>query len=1013
MAAPPGECEAFASTSLYTPLDWLLVRAPLLPAAPRLDVTNSNRRDEPGQERTLDTLVQEDSLLPRDARLRRALAVGSPDLLSALARSCPTSREATNLRRKLRRYLIRMSTRPTPYGLFAGVAMACWGSVTDLTFGSSPPRTRTRPDMQWLITFVRALEARAEIRSELRFFTNPSVLVYAGRAYIAEQAPRTDSHPAATVSMRATGVVRRALMAARHPISHRDLLNELRSRTYGATSEQIAQLITQLWEQTFLLTDLRPPLTTNSPAQYVVDRLADIPAARDDLAQLEALLEAMNGWDRLEAEESIGAYGAITAQAARAHKPNAGETLLQTDMAFVLSGRHVARTVGQEVARAAELLLTLTPFPTGCPYLHRYRQAFVSRYGHEHEVPLLEMLHPSLGLGPPSEDAYGSEENRVATDLRRKALQDLAVSALRQRRLVVQLTEDTVARLRTSTLSPTSVPISLDLSVFVAAASAAAIDAGEFRVIIGPNIGAPAAGRNLGRFADLLGPEAAEALDRAARAEEVHAPHRLRAELVYLPERFRSANVVVRPPVRSHEIVVGTSPGVPSQKVVPLDELVVGVRAGCFYVRWLRNDVEIIACSGHMLNTVNAPAACRFLDEASRDGLAQLSAFDWGPVAGFPFLPRVEMGRIVLALAQWRIETSMRSTELPTRSPNMFGPALAQWREHWDVPQHVYLSVGDKRLLLNLEDPMQGEELRIELARLQEGTSLVLQEALPSHEQAWAAGPGGPLITEFMVPLVLTQSDVAIRQMQSVGSVTARPLDPEKRKRPPGSDWLFVKLYCPSDSEEDVIVGPLRSFCAFARTAGLADDWFFIRYADPDSHLRVRFHGTPETLVRELFPQLCAWATRLISDGLCLRFCFDTYDRETGRYGGDLATEAAETLFGADSRAAVELLELVRHASSDIDRTTLAVLSIDDLLAGLGIREDGRAQWYRSQAEARHVTGLEYRRRNKALRALLGRPTANCQPRPGDGCGLECSRPGATRSRLWLSVLLLSSQPEN
>jgi lantibiotic biosynthesis protein len=52
----------------------------------------------------------------------------------------------------------------------------------------------------------------------------------------------------------------------------------------------------------------------------------------------------------------------------------------------------------------------------------------------------------------------------------------------------------------------------------------------------------------------------------------------------------------------------------------------------------------------------------------------------------------------------------------------------------------------------------------------------------------------------------------------------------------------------------------------------------------------------------------------------------------------------------------------------------LAVLSIDDLLAGLGLTEADRLEWYRDRVASRHETGPEYRQRIGPLRSLLGDP---------------------------------------
>jgi len=177
-----------------------------------------------------------------------------------------------------------------------------------------------------------------------------------------------------------------------------------------------------------------------------------------------------------------------------------------------------------------------------------------------------------------------------------------------------------ISRLETWNPDYDAAPLSLDLNVLIGARSAAAIDRGDFILVVGPNLGASSAGRNLGRFADLLAPEGKDALERVAAAEQAHAPERLWAEAVYVPANFRLANVVVRPAVRDYEIALGVTPGVAYSRVVPLDELVVGVEQGRFCVRLPAAGKRVNFSAGHMLNTYNAPAAIRFLSELSNDG---------------------------------------------------------------------------------------------------------------------------------------------------------------------------------------------------------------------------------------------------------------------------------------------------------------------------------------------------------------------------------------------------------
>ena len=292
----------------------------------------------------------------------------------------------------------------------------------------------------------------------------------------------------------------------------------------------------------------------------------------------------------------------------------------------------------------------------------------------------------------------------------------------------------------------------------------------------------------------------------------------------------------------------------------------------------------------------------------------------------------------------------------------------------------MYLSLGDNRLLLDLENAAQTEELRSELRRVSVDAPLVLQEALPSCDHAWVPGPGGGFIAELVVPLVLKDNGSAAASerpsLPRADILVANPggLRAGDRVCPPGSDWLFAKLYCPRAFQDDLLVGPVSEFCEGALVAAAANDWFFIRYADPHSHLRLRFRGPPEQLVRCLIPQLCSWADDLIKKELCSRLCLDTYDREIERYGGAAAIASAEAIFAADSSAVLELLRLGRTGLLDVDMTTLAVLSVDDLLFSLGASEDDRLECYRNATPSKRTAGSEYREFKATLRSLLSDP---------------------------------------
>ena len=283
----------------------------------------------------------------------------------------------------------------------------------------------------------------------------------------------------------------------------------------------------------------------------------------------------------------------------------------------------------------------------------------------------------------------------------------------------------------------------------------------------------------------------------------------------------------------------------------------------------------------------------------------------------------------------------------------------------------MQLGGGDRRLLLDLDDPAQLGQVGDELGR---GRPVTVHEAMPGPGDAWLPGPGGRYLTELVVPLRVAAPRGSPAPGNGRRSRAPAPLVPrDVRLRPPGSEWLYLKLYGPREDEDELLAGPVRELAEAAAEDGLASGWFFVRYGDPDPHLRLRFRGEPGRLTGELLPRLCEWAGGLVAAGSCDRFAVDTYEREVERYGGPEGMAAAEELFVADGRCVAGLLGCLRGGLG-LDRVGLAVVSVDDLLDALGLDPRRRLEWCGGRVADRRASGPEHRRRKATLRPLLADP---------------------------------------
>jgi thiopeptide-type bacteriocin biosynthesis protein len=464
-------------------------------------------------------------------------------------------------------------------------------------------------------------------------------------------------------------------------------------------------------------------------------------------------------------------------------------------------------------------------------------------------------------------------------------------------------------------------------------------------------------------------------------AEEELRPGAAFAEIVHLPAG-RVGNILARPVLREYEIPFLGRSGADDEKQIPLDDLVVSVSGDRIRLRSRRLDREVIPRLTTAHNTTGESLGVyRFLAALSQ-GLGM--QWDWGPLESTPFLPRVVSGRLVLARARWRVSAAEMKTVIASVGAKRFR-AAQRFREKHKMPRHVVLTDSDHELLLDFDNALALDAV-VELVRNRE--DFVLTELYPAPDQLCAEGPEGRFFHELVVPFT--------KRGPAAAEVTAAPKQPAlliPRTFPPGSEWLYAKFYTGTATADRVLVEDLGPLAAEAIAAGAARRWFFIRYADPHWHLRIRFHGDPQTLRKHVQPALQDAGSRLIDAGLVWKVQFDTYDREVERYGGPEAIEIVEEIFFRDSEAVISLLEASSGDAGSAIRAPLMAAGIDALLADFGYDTAARLRLTEAwrdmfakqfQYEAvRDPLAVRLRRERSAFQRMLDSPVPALTQRSG------------------------------
>ncbi len=1001
-----------SQTPVYEPAGFYMLRAPALPAPIFLHITAAALDGQEGREERTGSLSARlgearrysyetlKSLLS-DPIIEQALTVASADIFEGVAR---IQRENTSPRRLERayagilRYLVRMSTRPTPFGLFSGVAVGTLGEKT-LAHSGIPAieRIRTRPDMSWLLSIIEKLEEDRILLPQLHVLANRTVYLAGGRAII----PYADIYGKGdqrSISLRATSVVQYILEQACQPILYSDLRERVSATFPRASAQQIDGLLHQLWDHHFLLSDLRPPLTDTDPTAYLVKRLQHVPEAASVVTALQQVTAKAGTIDRAGVGGSSSLIHALVErQQQLLPAPSQKNQLYQIDAALRLETPQLNRAIGEAVAEVAEILLRLGRSPQGAQNLREYYAAFIERYGMEAEVPLLELLSPETGLDAPP----GYHEpprtyplpalSPVQMQKYDDVLCSLLTTALHTGTSMIELTTSMMQQLTQWTPEVENPPpSSLEMYVQIHAASREAIDRGEWLGVVAPACLSPG-GRTFCRFFDILGPESVQLLQTYAKREELLFPDKVFAELSYLPTAGRGANVAIRPALRSYEIVVNTSPSVPLDRGISLDDLVVGVQKDRLYVRSLRLGKEVMVTQSHMLNYMQAPNVCRFLLEVSSAGCPGLSSFDWGALKHAPFLPRVLHKQIVLSPAQWNVRQGTIEPSGAGNEEERWFTGVQRWRAQWRVPRYVYLTQFDHRLLLDLQHPLMVDELGAALKKVDEGGLLCLQEMLPDFDHLWLRDRNNtPYFSEVVVPLILQErarpqlasANAEGRQIRAVTAVSRpqRVIGDSERRHLPGKEWTYLKLYAPFRQHDELISRPLREIIHQMTEQQLIDRWFYLRYADPEPHLRVRFHAAQVQFQADVLLQSLAWSQSLAHIGLIRRVCVDSYDQEIERYGGPKAIDAIEKVFAANSSAASTLVAAQYARQIVLDPVVVAVFSMDQFLKAWGGDVARQLHHTLTEQAGKYAGSQEFRPQRRLLCEMLSPWDTNFDP---------------------------------
>ncbi len=922
-----------------------------------------------------------------------ALYLASPSLfnrITELEKGTFGEKKAEKLGVSLLKYFTRMSTRCTPFGLFAGLNTGTWARENRVLLNEVSRDTRySRIDMHYLFRISHLLKSSHEFADTLRYYPN-STLYYLGDEIRYIEYQLIEEGLLHTVSaIENSEYVQMILEQAQKGSTQEEFIEVLKCQ--DIPSKEAHNFIRELISNQLLVSELEPNLTGEDffdRLLCLLNRLLDISSPKDQVESIRnRLLHVNNILRKIDAEQigkAIPYYESIINTLEELDISIDRQKMFHVDYIKKPLSCTLHYSVASEVRKGLEVLNRLSS-SRGNVGIEEFKSAFLERYDSA-EVPLAQALDDEIGIGYPVKrnrikmngqilntlpfNTARNTENRIVWDAKNQFILEKLIQATKSELYELVLMDKDIAQFESDW---TNVPDTFSVLISIIKGTDSQ-DQATGEIYLAGTMGKGAA-RFIGRFTH-SDPSINEVAKDITRYEQELDPERLHCEIAYLPSRFRVANVINRSNLRDYEIPLLSNSSVPHANQVPLRDIYISVKENRLILRSKSLNKEIVPKLSSMHNHFSDSLSLyQFLCDFDTQDTRFIHRFDWGVLEKLPFLPRVKYRNLILREAMWNLEkkdiVALKNLNLDKRRV-----AVEKLRQRLKLPRYVLFVVHDNKLLIDLESDFS-LDLFVQLGSRQ--SDILLEEFLFDTDQALVKDEKQRLYThEIALSFV--------RKKEAVSSpLSWKHFDDKfiKRSFILGDDWLYYKIYLGNKTADRVLQEVLDPLAQYFIEEGWIDQWFFIRYADPDFHLRVRWRLNEKRYINEILTRLKTHLTEYMDLGFIWKVQVDTYQREVERYGVE-TMQLLEKFFHLDTRNILLYYKNLREREEDKETCNLlfSLFYLDTLLSHFGctlprkmalmeVAKTDFAQRLQADSKTFKVAGARYKKYEQEVHKIL------------------------------------------
>ncbi|AZI38611.1 hypothetical protein EIB74_00915 [Epilithonimonas vandammei] len=708
--------------SQYLPFEKFVLRTPLLSLDFFKDLTSAKN-------------ISDHKLMEacKNETIREAIFLASPSFSSQIDRWVNgeiTDREKeTKLKYSVVKYLSRMSSRCTPYGLFAGCSVGHISDNTELILDTPANHKRhTRLDMNYVVALSDELLKIDKIRDRLKFYPNSSIYKIGDKLRYVEYFYKDTIRHYDIVAVDSSEYLEEILAITKNGLYINEIIDKLTDEEihYADAKDFVEELIINQ----IIVSEIEPSVSGLEFINQLVNVLKEkFESENEYLSFIESIEQELKSIDEFIGNP-LQKYINISDSINRKQIPYDLKYLFQCDLVVSTKSNSIDLRIAKDIEQAIRFVNRLKKNrPKN--YLDQFKEAFYERY-EDHEMPISKVLDPEIGIGygfntqsndynpliddlliqQPEKDIKESRELKwtIIDDVIQKKI----IGALQQGQSAITLEDKDFSFLPEVSYEDLPETISLLLEI---------IQENNLLKIKFSGAGGGSGGNLLARFCH-SDENINELVNEIIHFETTYNSHKIIAEIVHLPEA-RVGNILSRPDFRSFEIPYLARSTKPLDKQISLEDIMVSVRNDKIVLRSKVHNKEILPrlTNAHNYSNSNTLPIYHFLSDMQLNDHSALY-LDLSNIDHLhKSIPRIEYKNIILSYASWNLSIEDIKPLIEAQKQNNLEQSVVIFKRQFSLPDLILLSDGDNELLINLNN-LTSVEMFIETVKNRQNLKL-------------------------------------------------------------------------------------------------------------------------------------------------------------------------------------------------------------------------------------------------------------------------------------------------